>query len=909
MKDIQQALLDALLGFIRATLEQLVREARASAERLLVGLLPEGAPTPEQIQKLAAKLEEAPNPIAQHLEAAGAAAGRFATAIDDGVTRETAEQALAELATALGEIEAAIDEVATVVQPVATVSTPLLAMVRGAIDEVGETAGGLLAELEVAAEDFKTANGIVQEGQVFTYEVSNPSERPLPALSPAELRIRDSRLVASLDFGAVPPRLQATLTTGASVGLLSDSLVAALAAGAEVGAEVDLELTLDSAEGLTFGGGARQRISLPVKFEVPSLDLRELGLELPQLPDPETKPAFELSGDLVGSLGPVTAVVQGAGVRIAIDTERLLAGEADLIEVAVRAPHGAGLSLDAAAVSGGGLLARSGTEYSGALELRAGPVDVAAVGLVETEPFSMAAVLGAEFHPAVQLSFGFTLNAVGGIVAINRGLDTDKLRARMAEGTLDALLFPSDPVASAPTVLAGLREVLPEREGGFVIGPTFKLGWGSPVPLLTAKLGVLVALPDPTVVAIGALRLAVPTPDAAVVDLRAALYGEISSEAVLITARLDGSRIAGYPLAGDFGFYASFGERPQVALSAGGFHPAYSDRPPDLASLKRLSVDLSPPAIFSLSAQAYVALTSNSFQLGARVDLRAVVGPVGAEGHIQFDALVLWSPRFAFVAEISAKVALQAFGQTFCAVGLRLQLEGPGPWKAQGTASVSLLFFDVELDAGPVVWGEGTSLPAAPVSPQELVHAALSDPGAWLGRLPAGGEEAVRLVPAGEEERRLVHPLGSFEARQKAVPLETAIDRVGRHPASERRVNLGQPELGGVPVAAVSETTDLFAPGEFLDLSEDEKLSMPGFRELPSGLRLAPGAGRAHGSPLAAESSWHTVYPGQDLQPPAPVPLFLPRQLRATALALAPATRAMTASNPYLATPEPEVPA
>jgi len=275
----------------------------------------------------------------------------------------------------------------------------------------------------------------------------------------------------------------------------------------------------------------------------------------------------------------------------------------------------------------------------------------------------------------------------------------------------------------------------------------------------------------------------------------------------------------------------------------------------------------------------------------------------------QFDALVLWSPRFAFVAEISAKVALQAFGQTFCAVGLRLQLEGPGPWKAQGTASVSLLFFDVELDAGPVVWGEGTSLPAAPVSPQELVHAALSDPGAWLGRLPAGGEEAVRLVPAGEEERRLVHPLGSFEARQKAVPLETAIDRVGRHPASERRVNLGQPELGGVPVAAVSETTDLFAPGEFLDLSEDEKLSMPGFRELPSGLRLAPGAGRAHGSPLAAESSWHTVYPGQDLQPPAPVPLFLPRQLRATALALAPATRAMTASNPYLATPEPEVPA
>ena len=75
----------------------------------------------------------------------------------------------------------------------------------------------------------------------------------------------------------------------------------------------------------------------------------------------------------------------------------------------------------------------------------------------------------------------------------------------------------------------------------------------------------------------------------------------------------------------------------------------------------------------------------------------------------------------------------------------------------------------------------------------------------------------------------LVHPLGGLEVREKVVPLETTIDKIGGHPVSERRVNLANPLIGTLPPKAVSQTTDRFASGQFLELTDDQKLSRPAF--------------------------------------------------------------------------------
>jgi hypothetical protein len=84
--------------------------------------------------------------------------------------------------------------------------------------------------------------------------------------------------------------------------------------------------------------------------------------------------------------------------------------------------------------------------------------------------------------------------------------------------------------------------------------------------------------------------------------------------------------------------------------------------------------------------------------------------------------------------------------------------------------------------------------------------------------------------------------MGLFEVRQRAVPLETVLARVGPNPVPEgqRRVHLGLPIVGPLPAGAVSEVTDLFSSGNFLDLSDDEKLSRPGFEPMPAGARIRP---------------------------------------------------------------------
>jgi len=438
------------------------------------------------------------------------------------------------------------------------------------------------------------------------------------------------------------------------------------------------------------------------------------------------------------------------------------------------------------------------------------------------------------------------------------------LRASLHDHVVDNVLFPHDPVAMAPTILAALGNIFPPQAGGFVVGPMLEIGWGSPISFVTAKVGVVIVLPDPKVVLVGALRVALPAPEAPLVDLRAELYGEITPDHLLFLVSLAGSKVAGFPITGDFGLLIGFGDNPEMAFSAGGFHPHY--RPPgELAGMQRVSVDLSPPSLLVMRTEAYLALTSNSFQLGCRVQMSAEVAGVGAEGHLQFDAIVRWTPKFSFEIDLTAGVSLFAFGRSFASVDLHLHLEGPGPWVARGSASISILFFDIDFDLPTIAWGSGDNTPPHAVSPQELVQKALGLPSAWAARLPPDVDTFVRLRPAKSDAGLVVHPLGAFEVRQQVVPLETKIDRIGGNPVSEHRVNLGPPVIGtggvSVPPAAVSHATDLFAPGEYLNLTDDQKMARPGFEPFPAGLALNGADAEKFGTAVDTDYAWETVYP------------------------------------------------
>ena len=848
MSDLESSLLTALLEFARTRLDKLLNTLATDAEQLLITLVP-GA---SAVDKANAAATNAANDLA----AARTHLTTFANDIDAGPsTLSQCQAAFGELTQALTAFDSAVKDIAAVVPAVGDAETAMLNVIKQAVSAGGDAVTGLLDQLGLGGGSI--SGGITRVGTVLSYPLANAAERSLDPVSGAVLKLSSTTATATLDYGPATPTFGLTVTTGLAVGLSADGFVDQIL-GANASATATVTISADTVRGLRFQAGAKARADLDGQLDLPGVELRGLGIEtLDGAPL-----GLALTGTIGGSLGPVAAVIQGAGVALLFDTGQLEHGNP--VSLALQPPTGAALTVDAGVIHGGGFVQHQGSDYSGALDLNLGPIEIKAVGLVGTEPFSLVLVLSVDFTPAIQLTFGFTLNAVGGLLALERTIATDVLRAGIHDHTADTVLFPKDPVSAAPTILDLLRTMFPPQHGAFVAGPLLELGWGAPVSYVTARLGVVIALPDPKVILIGSLRVALPAPDAPIVDIRADLYGEITPDHLLFLVSLSGSRLAGFSLAGDFGMLIAWGDHPDLAISAGGFHPHYPP-PGELAGMRRVSVDLSPPSFITMRAEAYLALTSNSFQLGTRVELKADVAGVGAEGHLQFDALVLWEPTFHFEIDLSAGVSLYAFGESFASVDLSLHLEGPGPWVASGHASISLLFFDVDLDIPRIKWGDGSNPPPHVVSPQSMVKEKLSLPAAWAAQLPADTDLLARLAPLDDDGITVVHPLGALETRQHVLPLETVVDHVGANPVDVSRVNLGAPLLTAagaapVPAKAISNATDLFSPGNFLTLSDDQKLSRPAFEPFPSGIVIAAQTS-LYGTPSGTAYEWCTVCP------------------------------------------------
>jgi hypothetical protein len=651
------------------------------------------------------------------------------------------------------------------------------------------------------------------------------------------LKFEHLALTSRLSLSGADPTMSVSLAlTNIEAGVGGGPIASLLGGRGTV--QADVVLGIDTVRGLTVGGGAR--VVLPAHPKVGPLDVREITLEVP----PGVRGAIDLGTTISASIGGIIqATVAGSGLRLGIDPAAAAHGE-NPISVALKPPTGIGLLIDAGLVAGGGFLGERSGGYGGALQLRLGPVEVKAVGLLKLEPrFALVVVMSVSFMPPLDLTFGFTLNAVGGVLGIEHRLDGDALSAGLTSGALDNIMFPADPVAAAPAILDTLEAVFPVDQGSIVIGPMIEVGWGRPVSFLTAQVGVIISLPDPLIVIIGRVRIALPAPQLPIVDLRAVVYGEIAPDHLLIKASLNGSRLAFFSVNGDIAFLLRWTGDSEIAISAGGFHPRYPP-PKGLGGLHRLSVDMSPPAVFTMRAEAYFAVTSNSVQLGTRVEMGADLRVADISGHYGFDALVLFSPHFAFSIDANAGLTVHVFGVTLMGVQLQLHLSGPAPWSAQGTAEVEVLWSSTSIDVGPITWGDSDNPPPAPADARQLVHDALHhNPSAWQALVPLDADRAVRIKPTTPSDVEVtLHPLGLFEVRQHVVPLETVVSRVGANPvpAGQQRINFGVPLVGGAWASALSPVTDLFAPGAFLDLSEDQKLSRPSFEPMMAGARMRP---------------------------------------------------------------------
>jgi hypothetical protein len=390
-------------------------------------------------------------------------------------------------------------------------------------------------------------------------------------------------------------------------------------------------------------------------------------------------------------------------------------------------------------------------------------------------------------------------------------------------------------IKNAPKIISDLRAFFPPREGTFVVGPMAKLAWGTP-PLITLSLAVVVEIPG-NVAIIGVLRVALPDEKAALLVLQVSFIAalEFDRKRVWLFGSLFDSRVLFMSIEGELGVLAAFGDDANFVVSVGGFHPRFTPPPLPFPTPRRVAVDLVNNPVQRVRVEGYFAVTSNTAQFGARAELFYGLSVLNVHGHIGFDALFQFSP-FYFVIEVSASFGVDVFGIGAFGVSVQMSLEGPSRWRARGTGSIELLFFDISVDFD-VTWGEhrDTSLP--PIQVMERVHAELQKAESWAARLPAGNHLSVtlRTLPAAEAAL-VLHPLGVLRVSQRAVPLELALDRVGsQRPDDARRLELKVTE--GMQKVGVAK--ERFAPAQFQDMGDAEKLSRPAYQPLDGGVELS----------------------------------------------------------------------
>lgn len=525
-------------------------------------------------------------------------------------------------------------------------------------------------------------------------------------------------------------------------------------------------------------------------------------------------------------------------------------------------PTGARAQLDVSGISGGGYLRHVNDEWSGALAADLGPASVTGLFILGHVhgATSFVAVLGIHFTPGIQLSFGFELTGVGGLVGVNRCANVDQLRQRLASGAAGNVLFCEDPIANAPTILGDLDQFFPAAAGKLVVGPTLQISWLAPIVRL--DVAVLVEVPGPAkIVILGTLRVLIgANENVALLFLRMDFLGvfDFEQQLVSIDAALVNSHALGvFRLTGGMAFRMFYGSNPYVLLSIGGFHPRFDPGPLNLPVIPRVgaALDLAAVTGISLRLELYTAFTPNTLQAGALVQAGMTLGPMGVAGSFQFDGLVTFKP-FTFDIEFAAGLAVKALGETFCSVGVSGHISGPGPLVVSARASVKVLLVRIHGSATFQLGQHNGDSVAAVASVVDALAGELTNP---RNLHTEGNDPNIRLrtdIARPPDGVALVLPTGALIWKQKRAPLDTIIDRFEGAP-----IVGGQHQLQVAGPAGAQAETEWFSPGSFttLDLKASQTLNNAGFELLPGGLRVTGAAPESATDTTACDNTMQLV--------------------------------------------------
>ena len=577
----------------------------------------------------------------------------------------------------------------------------------------------------------------------------------------------------------------------------------------------------------------------------------------------EPKTLIQAALSFSTQIGPVIATIDRVGMKLGLDfpDDR---SKANLhfanVDVGFIPPKGIGLVVDAKSVKGGGFLFHDEGkhQYAGVMELSlSGVIALKAIGLLATrlpdgsKGYSLLILVTAQSAKPGgslwELPLGWRLTGLGGLIAIHRTVDEDAVRAGLKNHTLESILFPKDPVANAPTVLAAIDRVFPARRGSYLFGLMVQLQWGVPT-LIEVNLGLIVELGGRNrFVVLGRITAILPRMDNDLLRINLDAVGifDFDQGTAAIDALLVDSRLLRrFPLTGGGALRARWTSPRSFALAVGGLHHGFTP-PAGFPTVERLAVSLTTGDNPRLTCDAYFALTSNTVQFGAHAHLYASAAGFSITGDAGFDVLIQLLP-FHFLAEFFAGMQLKKGSTNLFKVKVEGALEGPLPLSVRAKCTFEILWWDVTVRVNfTLVSGQTPPLPAA-IDAFAQLRAALGDAKSWTTELPQGQTRIVSLRESAADGTLRVHPLGTLTVRQSVVPLNLSrdIDKFNDSPiAGARRFTVTKVVVGtGTGTETTASVQDDFAPAQFFEMSDDDKLASPSFEPMQAGLRIGSSA-------------------------------------------------------------------
>jgi hypothetical protein len=653
-----------------------------------------------------------------------------------------------------------------------------------------------------------------------------------------------------LDIGTALKTCSIVVAAGQGDGFLAKVLPAD-----GISVQFDFAIGWSRSKGVYFGNGTALELELPLHLSLGPVTIETIYIAIKLNTDGSI--GLALAATVGIELGPVSGEVDRLGIKSDISFPQG-GGNLGPLEFGLgfKPPDGVGLEIDAGPVSGGGYISfdAAAGRYAGILQLTLPVLSITVIGLLDTklpggqEGYSFLLIVACDFPP-IQLGYGFVLTGLGGLAGINRTIVVQALQDGVHTGSVDHILFPVDPVAHATQLISDLETIFPPTQGDYVFGPMAELGWGEPDPLITAELGIILTLPDPVVIVLlGKVEVLLPDPDDPVVELRMEVAGslDLTNSLLAIDTTLRDSRILAFTISGDTALRLAFGAQPSFLFAMGGFNPHFQP-PANVRTLQRMAISLGTGENPRVAMETYVAITSNTFQIGAKATANIAYGDFKASGDLGFDALFHFQP-FSFRVDVEADVAVTGPFGFSASVHLDATLSGPDPTRITGMLVLHCLgTHSLPID---IPFGQPAVVkPITPLNPWPQLQTEIGRGGNWSASFPEDSQTiAVLARSQGSDSLAFIDPAGGLTLRQKTLPLDRTIDKFGEgRLAAPVQFGISSVSLGTLlygknsPLAkgSLPPVSGPFAAAQFEQMSDAQQLSRPSFEPMNAGVSIA----------------------------------------------------------------------